>query len=185
MREDPRCPHCEEKVSATAAWCMHCGRDFESPVDAEGGGALDQLLGSAVTDAGTPGSSASGEVSDVDDVLSVLDRSEETRQGLVVAAAGVTWFLVSAVTGVTAGVALLASAAFGYYLYQLDDAATVLVRSVYGAAVLVVALRVFFAASSGGGLLALLDGGALVVVVALVVAGQWLDGRIDSRSSRW
>ncbi len=185
MREDPRCPHCEEKVSATAAWCMHCGRDFDSPVNVEGRGALDDLLGSAATDAGAPGSTASGEVSDLDDVLVVLDRSEETRQGLVLAVAGATWVLVSAATGATGAVALLASAAFGYYLYQLGDAATILLRSVYGAAVLVVALRVFFAASSGGGLLALLDGGALVVVVALVVAGQWLDGRIDSRSSRW
>lgn len=34
MREDPRCPHCTEKVSATATWCMHCGRDFDAPVDA-------------------------------------------------------------------------------------------------------------------------------------------------------
>ncbi|WP_424002300.1 hypothetical protein ACOZ4I_01455 [Haloarcula salina] len=34
MREDPRCPHCTEKVSATARWCMHCGRDFDAPVDA-------------------------------------------------------------------------------------------------------------------------------------------------------
>ncbi|MFB6222274.1 MAG: hypothetical protein ABEH86_01200 [Haloarcula sp.] len=34
MTADPRCPHCSEKVSATATWCMHCGREFESPVDA-------------------------------------------------------------------------------------------------------------------------------------------------------
>ncbi|WP_312620855.1 hypothetical protein [Haloarcula sp. 1CSR25-25] len=34
MTADPRCPHCSEKVSATATWCMHCGRDFDSPVDA-------------------------------------------------------------------------------------------------------------------------------------------------------
>lgn len=37
MREDPRCPHCTEKVSATARWCMHCGRDFDAPVDAAHG----------------------------------------------------------------------------------------------------------------------------------------------------
>jgi hypothetical protein len=34
MRSDPRCPACDGKVSATAQWCMHCGRDFEQPVDA-------------------------------------------------------------------------------------------------------------------------------------------------------
>ncbi|WP_254272573.1 zinc ribbon domain-containing protein [Haloarcula marina] len=37
MVSDPRCPHCSEKVSATATWCMHCGADFEAPVDADGG----------------------------------------------------------------------------------------------------------------------------------------------------
>jgi len=37
MVSDPRCPHCSEKVSATATWCMHCGRDFDGPVDADGG----------------------------------------------------------------------------------------------------------------------------------------------------
>ncbi|WP_226011162.1 hypothetical protein [Halomicrobium salinisoli] len=181
MREDPRCPHCEEKVSATAAWCMHCGRNFESPVNAGSDGALDDLLGSAVTDAGASGSSASGEVGDLGDVLAVLDRSSETRQGLVMAVAGATWVVLSVATGANGVVALLASAAFGYYLFQLDDAATVLVRSVYGAAALVVALQLFVAVSGGGGLPALLDGGALVVVVGLVVAGQWLEGRVESR----
>lgn len=37
MTADPRCPHCSEKISATATWCMHCGRDLDSPVDAETG----------------------------------------------------------------------------------------------------------------------------------------------------
>ncbi|MBV0925426.1 zinc ribbon domain-containing protein [Halomicroarcula limicola] len=37
MRADPRCPHCSEKVSATATWCMHCGADFSTPIDASGG----------------------------------------------------------------------------------------------------------------------------------------------------
>lgn len=37
MVSDPRCPHCDGKVSATAMWCMHCGADFESPVDADTG----------------------------------------------------------------------------------------------------------------------------------------------------
>jgi len=38
MRSDPRCPSCDGKVSATATWCMHCGRDFEDPVDANAAG---------------------------------------------------------------------------------------------------------------------------------------------------
>ena len=37
MRPDPRCPSCGEKVSATATWCMHCGVDFDEPVDAGDG----------------------------------------------------------------------------------------------------------------------------------------------------
>lgn len=37
MVSDPRCPHCDGKVSATATWCMHCGQDFAEPVDADGG----------------------------------------------------------------------------------------------------------------------------------------------------
>ena len=37
MVSDPRCPHCSGKVSATATWCMHCGEDFEDPIDADTG----------------------------------------------------------------------------------------------------------------------------------------------------
>lgn len=33
MRADPRCPSCDGKVSASADWCMHCGREFDAPVD--------------------------------------------------------------------------------------------------------------------------------------------------------
>lgn len=40
MVSDPRCPHCSDKVSSTATWCMHCGRDFDVPVDADTGRAV-------------------------------------------------------------------------------------------------------------------------------------------------
>ena len=40
MVSDPRCPHCSEKVSSTARWCMHCGRDFDAPVDHDTGRAV-------------------------------------------------------------------------------------------------------------------------------------------------
>ncbi|WP_324759898.1 hypothetical protein [Haloarcula montana] len=43
MRTDPRCPHCNEKVSATASWCMHCGQDFDEPREA-GSGELTEAL---------------------------------------------------------------------------------------------------------------------------------------------
>ena len=41
MVSDPRCPNCDGKVSATAMWCMHCGADFDSPVDADTGRAVE------------------------------------------------------------------------------------------------------------------------------------------------
>ncbi|MFC6974669.1 zinc ribbon domain-containing protein [Halomicroarcula sp. GCM10025709] len=53
MRTDPRCPHCNEKVSATASWCMHCGQDFDEPREA-GSGELTEALargdGNAIAD---------------------------------------------------------------------------------------------------------------------------------------
>jgi membrane associated rhomboid family serine protease len=42
MVPDPRCPNCAGKVSATAAWCMHCGADIEHPVDAESGAPIER-----------------------------------------------------------------------------------------------------------------------------------------------
>lgn len=49
MTADPRCPHCTEKVSATATWCMHCGRDFDSPVDAGSGTTILDARGGQTT----------------------------------------------------------------------------------------------------------------------------------------
>jgi len=37
MVSDPRCPECAGKVSSTATWCMHCGEDFPSAIDADSG----------------------------------------------------------------------------------------------------------------------------------------------------
>jgi len=37
MVSDPRCPECAGKVSSTATWCMHCGEDFQSAIDADSG----------------------------------------------------------------------------------------------------------------------------------------------------
>lgn len=37
MVSDPRCPECAGKVSSTATWCMHCGEDFSSAIDADSG----------------------------------------------------------------------------------------------------------------------------------------------------
>jgi hypothetical protein len=37
MVSEPRCPECAGKVSATATWCMHCGEDFPTAIDADSG----------------------------------------------------------------------------------------------------------------------------------------------------
>jgi len=41
MVADPRCPECDGKVSSTATWCMHCGVDFDNPVEADSGAPVD------------------------------------------------------------------------------------------------------------------------------------------------
>jgi hypothetical protein len=72
MTADPRCPHCSEKVSATATWCMHCGRDFDSPVDAG--------TGTTVLDAGGSQTASNLETAlnagDLDGVRTALTRSD-------------------------------------------------------------------------------------------------------------
>lgn len=65
MVSDPRCPGCNGKVSSTATWCMHCGEDFPSAVDAESGRPVqdradqqadyEASVGSGSTDATTVG----------------------------------------------------------------------------------------------------------------------------------
>lgn len=187
MRQDPRCPHCDGKVSATASWCMHCGRDFEAPANANGGGLPGQSVAPTATpdaDAGQVSAGAPDQIEDLDDLLAVLDRSAETRKALVIAIAGATWFLlVSVATPGTGGaISLLAAVALGLYLRQYDSAAPILVRGAYGAALAVFLVRwvsvlVFV---SGGGLPLLLDGGALFAIVGLVLAGRWLSNHLRS-----
>ena len=69
MVSDPRCPHCSDKVSSTARWCMHCGRDFDAPVDAD--------TGRAVQDRTRQGADleAALQSGDVDELSTALDRS--------------------------------------------------------------------------------------------------------------
>ena len=84
MTADPRCPHCSEKVSATATWCMHCGRDFDSPVDAG--------TGTTVLDAGgsqtTSDLEAALNAGDLDGIQNALAQSDNgpTLVGVVLAA---------------------------------------------------------------------------------------------------
>ena len=66
MVSDPRCPACSGKVSATATWCMHCGEEFEQPVDADSGRAVENRHSGGVdsdqlgTDDGSAGPTAVG-----------------------------------------------------------------------------------------------------------------------------
>ena len=78
MRPDPRCPHCNEKVSATASWCMHCGQDFEQPVDA-----------------GDTGLASALESGDSDDLVVYVRDGEYGPKAAAVAVAAVGLFTLS------------------------------------------------------------------------------------------
>ncbi len=59
MVSDPRCPECTGKVSSTATWCMHCGADFPSAIDADSGRPVqDRADGEAAYEESTDGGSS-------------------------------------------------------------------------------------------------------------------------------
>lgn len=106
MVSDPRCPHCSEKVSSTARWCMHCGRDFDAPVDADTGRVVQDRLrqGADLETALQSG--------DVGELSTALDRSRLGPRiaGVIlalvalvtvptVAPPNVTWLFLGAVVG--------------------------------------------------------------------------------------
>jgi len=99
MTADPRCPHCSEKVSATATWCMHCGRDFDSPVDAG--------TGTTVLDAGgsqtTSDFEAALNAGDLDGIQNALAQSDNGPRLVGVVLAGIALFTLPIVSppGVT------------------------------------------------------------------------------------
>lgn len=96
MVSDPRCPHCTGKVSATATWCMHCGEDFQDPVDADTGrpveGRGDRGLsgGSDALDGSEYGSTAVGIVLSIAALVTLPWASPS----------GVTLFYLLAVVGI-------------------------------------------------------------------------------------
>ncbi|MFC6864011.1 zinc ribbon domain-containing protein [Halomicroarcula sp. GCM10025817] len=114
MRPDPRCPHCNEKVSSTATWCMHCGADFEEPVDA-GGSDLASVL----------------ERGDTDDVLVVVGDSEygPSAAGIVLGAVALFTLPVVSPPGVTL-LYLVAVVAVGYLAAQRETFADAVDRGV-------------------------------------------------------
>lgn len=132
MRPDPRCPHCNEKVSATASWCMHCGRDFEAPVDAG-----DADLASAL------------ESGDADDLVVFVRDGEYGPRAAAVAVAAVALFTLPWVSpGETTFLYLVAVVGIGYVAAKRETFADALDR---GAQLLAVAPFVLwlFAAVQG------------------------------------
>nr|WP_233563552.1 zinc ribbon domain-containing protein [Haloarcula sp. Atlit-7R] len=109
MTADPRCPHCSEKVSATATWCMHCGRDFESPVDAG--------TGTTVLDAGgsqpTSDLEAALNAGDLDGIQNALTQSDNGPTIVGVVLAGIALFTLPLVSPPGAALYLLVVAGVG------------------------------------------------------------------------
>ncbi|RKS80844.1 hypothetical protein BDK61_0103 [Haloarcula quadrata] len=109
MTADPRCPHCSEKVSATATWCMHCGRDFDSPVDAG--------TGTTVLDAGgsqtTSDLEAALNAGDLDGIQNALTRSDNGPTIVGVVLAGIALFTLPLVSPPGAALYLLVVAGVG------------------------------------------------------------------------
>ncbi|WP_135303680.1 zinc ribbon domain-containing protein [Haloarcula amylovorans] len=108
MRADPRCPHCSEKVSATATWCMHCGQDFAAPTDASSG----QLAGG---DASVADLEAALEAGEFDGITRILQRRADGPRVVgvalgfvalvtlpIVAPAGLTWAYLAAAVSIGA-----------------------------------------------------------------------------------
>ncbi|MDS0252153.1 zinc ribbon domain-containing protein [Haloarcula tradensis] len=109
MTADPRCPHCSEKVSATATWCMHCGRDFDSPVDAG--------TGTTVLDAGgsqtTSDLEAALNAGDLDGIQNALAQSDNGPTIVGVVLAGIALFTLPLVSPPGAALYLLVVAGVG------------------------------------------------------------------------
>ena len=109
MTADPRCPHCSEKVSATATWCMHCGRDFDSPVDAG--------TGTTILDAGGSQTASDLEAAlnagDVDGIQNALAQSDNGPTIVGVVLAGIALFTLPLVSPPGASLYLLVVAGVG------------------------------------------------------------------------
>ncbi|WP_276273208.1 zinc ribbon domain-containing protein [Haloarcula litorea] len=175
MVEDPRCPHCTEKVSATATWCMHCGRDFDAPIDAESG----RTVGRDRDDAALERAIERG---DVDGVLGILDaRADGPRlAGVGLALLALVTVPLVAPTGPGIALSLLffgGVAAVGLYAADqptvgeaIRDGATALAVLPF---LLAVAGGLFFGAVS---LLALVEPAIYAGVV--VVVGRRLAARV-------
>lgn len=123
MPSDPRCPHCSEKVSATATWCMHCGRDFDQPVEADGGRPVGSGRGE------TTDVAAALESGDIDGLRHALERSDTgmTTVGIAYAVIALVTLPFVAPGGVTL-LYLVAVAAVGYVAADQRSLSTAIER---------------------------------------------------------
>ncbi|MFC7026657.1 zinc ribbon domain-containing protein [Halomicroarcula sp. GCM10025324] len=154
MRSDPRCPHCNEKVSATASWCMHCGADFAEPVDANGNDLAAVL-----------------ERSDSDDLMVLVGDSEYGQRavGIVVGAIALFTLPIVSPPGTTL-LYLVAVVGVGYLTAQRETVADAVDRGAQLLA-LVPFLLWLFAAFSGRAVgIGVLVGPVVYAALALFVA---------------
>ena len=193
MRPDPRCPSCHDKVSATAQWCMHCGRDFETPVDASELGADGEavLAGSRVeSTTGNEADTGNSGFDDTPDVLNLGDesggrpvsdlfgrlfafvqRSAQTRGAVVLGVPTLVWLATAAYTGLVVGSAF-AAALFAYYLFTRPGAQSLLAASLSGTGAVLLGVQAVAVATRGAPLVP--GVGWLLFVVGLFAAGNKL-----------
>lgn len=172
MAEDPRCPRCNGKVSATATWCMHCRADFE-----------DTGKSRRVADRPTAAES------DLSRFVRSFDRNEGTREVLALVVSLATLFPIVGLGTPHGGIplALLAVIALGLYLRRCTDAKRILVHGAYGTAGLIVLLRLVSATLSvvpGDPLAVVLDEFALLIVGALIAAGWSIHQHVPEREPK-
>jgi|GEM_PF-3296715 len=167
MATDPRCPRCDGKVSARAAWCMHCGADFEVPGDAR------RVASGTATEEGT-----------LARLVRSFDRNDGTRQVLSILVT-IPVLIILVTVGVLrggVGLALVGAVALGVYFRLCGSARRIVVHGAYGTAALIGCIHLVAAdLDSANPVGALLDGPVILTVALLVAAGWWTDQRVSRR----
>ncbi|SFR89040.1 hypothetical protein SAMN05216559_0568 [Halomicrobium zhouii] len=167
MPSDPRCPRCNGKVSARAAWCMHCGADIQVP--GERGVA-------AVRSGKSEGTLAR--------LVRSFDRNDGTRQVLsilVTVPVLIVLVTVGALRG-GVGIALVGAVALGVYFRLCGSARRIVVHGAYGTAALIGCIHLVATDLGSANLPGeLFHGPVLLLVALLLAAGWWTDQRVPTR----
>lgn len=132
MVSDPRCPSCSEKVGLTARWCMHCGADFEQPVDAETGQTAETPDRARTT--GTDADGVIGQLTDGD--------TGPKAVGVALAVAALVTIPLVAPANATA-LYLIAVAGVGFYAAQQPTASDAATRGLRALAIAPFAIWLF------------------------------------------